>query len=484
MSSAMMIDTALRLSAPEVEALILGRSLVAMPLQFLEVGEYALCPDRPLIPTSSPSHYYKPDFLDLANTPAKPQVKAWAKCDRCELIDETEDLEKLSDLTLWTPETLREIIAERELIFLAYFRVYLLPEPLEVEAINPEDEFIPLLSPISITTANPVFDDDSFRDRCERLLKRQLPEHPELEALQTAIAQYALINPEAKRFANDIKRFLGINVSLKPETDPNLAWIDTIVDLGNRSKEKDEGKSNYQAGTDFENVVRQSLEFLGFTIDLSHRGGAGGLDLFCSHPYPIFGECKSGKKIPNDTAVQLLNLMTLRSENIDIARAGKIIIGPGKLTNQLEEAAKKHGMSIINPETLQKLVKLQSQYPNSVDLFELKDFLVPGQSDESIDRYIEQVKQKIQLRTQIIKALQKLEELGNNRPKKEVVRTQYNAMFASDIDSAISVKFAEEILIELSSPLTGYLGRIKEEGSDEYQFYFIREMPEIDSQSS
>jgi len=60
-------------------------------------------------------------------------------------------------------------------------------------------------------------------------------------------------------------------------------------DPGNCSKEIDAGKSNYQAGTDFENIVRLSLEFLGFTIDYAHKGG-GGLDLFCSKPYAQLGK--------------------------------------------------------------------------------------------------------------------------------------------------------------------------------------------------
>ena len=140
--------------------------------------------------------------------------------------------------------------------------------------------------------------------------------------------------------------------------------------MGNRTKELDTDKSNYQAGTDFEIVVRDSLEFLGSTTDYAHKGGAGGLDLLCSKPYPLVGECKSGKKIPNDTAVQLLNLGTLRLQDKEtLAKATKLIIGPGVPTTQLMDAAKVHGMAIMNPETLEKLVKLQSNYPNSVDLF-------------------------------------------------------------------------------------------------------------------
>jgi hypothetical protein len=88
-----------------------------------------------------------------------------------------------------------------------------------------------------------------------------------------------------------------------------LSWIYEITRLADRSIELDTGtKSNYQAGTDFENSVRRSLEFLGFVVDEAHRGGAGGLDLYCSHPFPLVAECKSGKSMPNGSVEQLLKL--------------------------------------------------------------------------------------------------------------------------------------------------------------------------------
>jgi hypothetical protein len=69
-----------------------------------------------------------------------------------------------------------------------------------------------------------------------------------------------------------------------------------------------EKKSNVKAGTDFENIVKKSLEFIGFTVDHVHAGGSGGLDLFCSKPFPLIGECKSGKNIPGNTVYELDNL--------------------------------------------------------------------------------------------------------------------------------------------------------------------------------
>ena len=96
-------------------------------------------------------------------------------------------------------------------------------------------------------------------------------------------------------------------------------------------------------------------------------------------------QCKSGRKIPNDTAIQLLNLGTLRLSNKEtFNKAVKIIIGPGSPTDQLEKAAKGHGMAIINPYTLEKLVHLQYQHPGSIELIELKQYLLDGRADNEV----------------------------------------------------------------------------------------------------
>jgi len=475
MSSAMMIDTALRLPAPEVEALISGRSLVAMPLQFIEVGEYALCPNRPPILTSSPNSYYKLDFLDLANTPAQPQIKAWAQCEICEPIDETESLEKLSELTIWTPETLREIIAERELIFLAYFRVYLLPEPLEIEAIDPEDEFIPLLPSISVTTAEPVFDDNSFRDRCERLVQRQ------------AIASV----PEPVDQETEIQQILmKISAQQQLRSDPDWEWIQTIADVGNSSD-----------GHTFEKLVRKSLIKLGFTnsstdpkmsLDPDSTGGSGGLDFYCEQPYPVVGECKATKteNVPDGTPAQLVKLgqKILNKTNDGVyydqyKRCIKIIFAAGKLTKDANQTAEGNQMNVIRPETLQQLMDMAANYPGSINLFQLKECLEKGNFGEAADdkvlKFIDDIKTAIKLRSHVVKFVK---EHLKEKVKKEYapVHAFHPAYPYSDPPEELSEPELHEILIELSSPLTGYLGRIKEEGSDEYQFYFIREMDEIE----
>ncbi|MEW6499398.1 MAG: DUF1802 family protein, partial [Cyanobacteriota bacterium] len=401
-------------------------------------------------------------------------IKAWAKCETCQILNDAESLAALSRLTVWTTDVLQETLSQRGHIFLTYLRVYLLPQPIEVP-VNPKGNFVSLPNLLTVTESSPVLSDRVFTQRRQQLEHRQPPPHPELEELQNAIAQLSINNPTAKELDRDIKIFLGWTESLHlRQSDPNLDWINTIADLGNRSKEN-EGISNYQAGTDFEIVVRNSLEFLGFTVDYFHKGGAGGVDVFCSQPYPLVGECKAGRKIPNTTAVQLLNLGTLRLKSKELfQQAAKLIIGPGEPTTQLNDVAIIQGMAIINPETLEKLVKLQSKHPNSIDLFKLKNYLKPGQSDDEVEKYIAQVEKEIRLRSHLVQLVKNY--LQNTGLDNAGVEALHGAYFGSHPPQPLKTEEMHDILIELSSPLTGYLGRIKgiDWGSD--RFYFLRDL--------
>ncbi|MEG5000197.1 DUF1802 family protein [Microcoleus sp. B4-D4] len=483
MSYSVFVDTALQLPAPDVEALIEGRVIAAMPRIFIEPGRsFALYPANISINLLPHEQYYRSSFLPIAKnsfsqlSSEKVLIKAWAKCEWCQILNDPESLEAVSQLTVWTTEALQQTILQRRYIFLAHLRVYLLPQPLEMP-VHPSGNFVSLPKSLNLTDSTPVVSDTIFAKRRQKLEKLEPPEHPELEELQSALVHLSAANPKAKQLDAEIKIFLGWSSDkpVKP-IKRDLAWINTIAALGNRTKELDTNKSNYQAGTDFEIVVRDSLEFLGFTIDYAHKGGAGGLDLLCSKPYPLVGECKAGKKIPNDTAVQLLNLGTLRLEDKEtLAKATKLIIGPGVPTTQLMDAAKKHGMAIMNPETLEKLVKLQSNYPNSVDLFKLKEYLKPGQSDDEVAKYIEQVEQEIKVRSHILAILKKYHE--NSGSERASVDALSGAYSMSNPPKKLSREELHEMLVELSSPLTGYAGRIKGESLGRDRFYFLRDLP-------
>jgi hypothetical protein len=510
MSRSSVIATALCLPIPDIEALIQGRIIVALPRIFLRPEQrFALYPAELSNTQFSYERYYCSNFLAVAQNAIKSQkpqgillqpqqislipqpeqltlpllvdevvkIQAWAKCEFCPSLDKAENLEALSQLTIWTPEALQDILQQHQHIFLAYLRVYRLSQPQEVSAkLGTQQKlgkFIGLPNSLTVSEANPVLSDRTFSIRKQQLETLQPPPYLELEELLGALA--SVTNPTAKQLETDIQVFLGWNSEpFTKQLNQNLAWINDIAALGNRSKEKDEGKNNFQAGTDFEIAVRKSLEFLGFTIDYAHKGGAGGLDLFCSKPYALVGECKAGKTIPNNTAVQLLNLGTLRLQSQELFKqATKLIIGPGEPTTQLKDAALVQGMSIINPETLEKLVKLQSKYHNSINLFELKQYLKPGQSDEEVEKYINKVEQDIKLRSQIIQLVKKY--LENTDSDQAIV----DALHGFIAGASIKIKTQElhEILVELSSPLTGYLGRIKGDDWKRDRFYFLRDLP-------
>ena len=480
MSQQVSIPTALRLPAPDIEALIQGRAIAAMPRMFINPQrQFALYPSDTSINALPNDQYYRSNFLPTAQKTLAELgsetvlIKAWARCELCQILNEAKAFDVLSQLTVWTEEAFQETLSQQGHIFLTYLRVYRLTQPVAIP-VHPNSRFVPLPQPLTVTDATAVLSDRIFTQRRRQLENRLPPQHPELEELQSAIAQ--LDNPDAQQLNNEIRQFLGwASNPLTQQLNSQPAWINTIADLGNRSKEQDTGKSNYQAGTDFENVVRDSLEFLGFAIDYSHKGGAGGLDLFCSKPYPLVGECKAGRKIPNTTAVQLLNLGTLRLQSKERFRqAAKLIIGPGEPTKQLEEAAEIQGMAIINPQTLEKLVKLQSKYRGSVDLFQLKEYLKPGQADDEVEKYIDQVSREIKLRSHLVQLVKNfLEDAGLDQAGVDAL---YGAYFGSKPPQPLQLREMHEILLELSSPLTGYLGRTKGSDWQRDRFYFLRDL--------
>ncbi len=82
------IPTALCLPVPDIEALIQGRTIAALPKMFIRPGQrFALYP-----------------------TDSSVSIKAWAKCELCQILDETKPLDILSKLTIWTPKGLKEIL--------------------------------------------------------------------------------------------------------------------------------------------------------------------------------------------------------------------------------------------------------------------------------------------------------------------------------------------------------------------------------------
>ena len=446
------IANGLRISATNLDALRSGAIVGAFSKTFLAIDRaFALYPD-----------------LQLENSDSV-TVELWAECKSCEGIDNTFDLLKLSQLTALPIEELESIFQQRASIFLVVLRVYKLSNPIQVQQ-QSTGNFVPLPESITIFEKIPILDDEQFQ---------QIQD-------QSKDLELSIISSQFPDIALDDEDFLKINSNiLSAETqevideenqiNDSLSWIKTISKLGDRSIKEDKGKSNYQAGTDFENIVKDSLEFLGFTIDEAHKGGAGGLDLFCSKPYPLTGECKAGKSIPNGAVKQLVALGGAHL-GVDkfIKSSVKLVIGAGNPTDPMLHDAQEWKVSIIKAMTLQKLVELKAKYDGAVNLFELKQYMQAGQIDDKIHEYIQKVESDIKLRSHVVQTVKNF--LLNNSFKEVETNVIFGLYAGSNPPKSLSTEELKEILIELSSPLAGYLGRVEEDGKKCDRFYYLRDL--------
>jgi Uncharacterized protein conserved in bacteria len=479
------IDRAIRLPAPEVEALIQGRMIAAIVWRMFNPGEkYALYPadnsNMPLMKPKQMSLFPESGQLELPLVVLdKVSIKAWAKCELCQILNEPESLEALSRLTVWKTKALEQILQQRPFIFVAYLRVYLLSQPLEM-SVQSSSNFVSLPKSLNVTDSTPVLSDFLFAKRRKQLEKLEPPEHPELEELQSAIALLSNTNPNAKQLDAEIKIFLGWSEKLptaKPDID--LDWIKTIAQIGNSSD-----------GNTFEKLVRQSLVKLGFansntnpkaSLNPESTGGAGGLDFYCETPYPVAGECKASKheSVPNSVTAQLIHLGLTHLGQDRFDRSVKIIVAAGPLTNPANQAAIGSKMNVIRPETLQRLVELKAKQPGSIDLLQLKPCLEQQpfgeEADAKVNRYIDDVREKLKVRSHIV---QLVKDFLERTKSTSVEFNQLHGAYAYSM-SPQPLKYEEmhQILIELSSPLTGYLGRIKGENWQSDRFYFLRDLP-------
>lgn len=443
----------LRISATNLDALRSGAIVGAFSKTFLAIDRsFALYPDLQV------------ENSDLVT------VDLWAECKSCENIDITFGISELSQLTALSIEELESIFQQRASIFLLVLRVYKLPNPIQVQK-QSTGNFVPLPETIIISEKIPILDDKQFQ---------QIQD-------QSKDLELSIVSNQFLDTALDDEDFLRINPNLltvesqevideENQTNNSLSWIKTISTLGDRSIEQDQGKSTYQAGTDFENIAKQGLEFLGFTIDESHKGGAGGLDLFCSKPYALTGECKAGKSVPSGTTEELLKLGGMRLGRDRFLESKKLIIGAGKVSNDVITASHEWKVSIIKAMTLQKLVELKTKYDGAINLFELKEYLQAGQIDNKIDEYIQKVESDIKLRSYIVQVV-KEEQYEDQQVSVTEIRSTYNAKYVTDPKQKLNDSIVKEILIELSSPLAGYLGRVKGEGGAGDRFYYLRDLP-------
>ncbi|MGB3512026.1 MAG: DUF1802 family protein [Microcoleaceae cyanobacterium] len=478
-----LIQTALCLSAPDIAGLIQGRTILAMSQRFIRRGEkFALYPTNGEINALPLAEYYRPGFVSIAEKSlleildGKVKILVWAKCEDCQIINEEARFDILSKLTIWTEAGLNKTLSQRGRIFLTYLRLYYLVEPIEME-VGLNSKFVTLPENITATLAKPILTNHSFEQRYRQILNRQLPLHPEIEKLQEALSLLTETNPKAKVLDQDIQKFLGwseYSYSIQTETD--LEWIKKIAEVGNSSD-----------GQEFEKLVRKSLIELGFSNSNSNpkislnpdsTGGAGGLDFYCEKPYFVVGECKATKTetVPDGTPAQLVKLGN-KFLGDNYHKCIKLIMAAGNLTKDANQTAIGNKMNVLRPETLERLVELKAKYPGSINLFQLKEILevepFGEAADGKVNQYIEQLEKQIKLRSHIIKVVKEHQEKA--RVENSNISELHTAYLYSHPQQKLYPQEMYEILVELASPLTGYLGRIKGEDKKSDRFYFLRD---------
>ncbi len=478
MSTLVVINTAFPFPAPDIEALLQGHSIVAMPRIFMNPGrQFALYPTDTSINALPTEQYYRSNFLPTArNTLSEIEgdtvlIKAWARCEHCQVIDQPDYLKMLSQLTVWTKEALLKTLAQRGHIFLTYLRVYRLPQPLEIP-VHPNPRFMPLPETLTITEATPVFGNLFFKQRCLQMQQRQSSPYPELKALQSAIAYLSDRNLAAKEIQREISNFL-IGVSARPikSMDSDLIWIERIAKVAN-SHDINELKI----------LVEKSFRKLGFTNSQTNKGGETetpeGINFYFDTPYPVV---VTSPAMPNETGdtstleevIEGVKKIIGASDNNCV----KLIVAAGELTPDEILEAKLYQMNVIHPETLQRLVEIQAYHKGSIDLMKLQNCWqnVWGSADETIQQYLADIRQILELRSLIVQLVK--HHLHNAGLKDTTVDALHRVYVTSKFTEPLTIEEIHGILIELSSPLTGYLGRIKGKDWQSDRFYFLRDLP-------
>ncbi|MEM9540498.1 MAG: DUF1802 family protein [Cyanobacteria bacterium P01_E01_bin.42] len=444
------IPVALYLPTLDIEALIQPKTIVVMPRRYLNPGQkFALYPVN-YKPERPQQEYYNTHFLEttkkIIEQPSHDRVaiKAWAKCEDCKMFDNSKEFAILSQLTIWAKATLEHYLSKSSFLFLAYLRVFQLPEAIAISPTSNADNKLGKIAEISqaiaIAQSHPVFDDAAFSQECKRIETRQLP---------------TLTHTPDK---ND---------------DNCLEWIKQIAEIGNSSD-----------GDRFEKLVRRSLIFLGFSnsnqnpkasLDPNKTGGRGGLDFYAEQPYFVVGECKATKtdKVTNETPSQLIKLGYKFLTHY--ASCIKIIFAAGQLTSDVNQVAIGNRINVIRPETLEKLVQLKAKFPGTVDLFTLKTCLEREPFGEAADRkvneYYDRIITELKIRSQLVEIVKQTQQ---NLIEFVALKGIYTYSHPSQV---LNEQQIYNILIELSSPLTGYLGREKGKEWRGDRFYFLRDLP-------
>jgi hypothetical protein len=484
------IINGIQLPAFDVEMLGLGKIFLVPFKQFLHQGKsFWLYPSATIPHNLTIEEYYQPQYIAKAKTSLTKystypiNLQFWGRCEYHWRINPEQQniLPKIAQSTIWNLTALEKLFEQHQVLKLAILRVYHLSKPCIINTPVDAGSFYWTKTEDLINNASEndicVISNDSFTKRKNIILSGESYPYTNIENLQWQCENLSENNPNFNTLNHDIKQFLGWNNQpVKNTLDPDLTWIKNIAKVGNSSD-----------GNEFEKLVRKSLIKLGFScsntnpkanLDPDKLGGAGGVDFYCEYPYQVVGECKATKteKIPSKTPGQLIQLGNNHlQEKYD--NCLKLIVAAGELTKPAELTMLNNGIYMISPETLEKLVELQTKYKNSVNLIELKQYLEKsnyGLVDDKINEYIEKVEQEIKLRSHIIQLVKNY--LQNAGIESTGVDTLHGAYFGSHPPQPLKPEEMHEILIELSSPLTGYLGREKGNNWKNDKFYYLRDL--------
>jgi hypothetical protein len=486
MRNDIMVQLSLSIPCPafEIELLLQGKLIALLPKMYLKGKSFLLYP----LDDHNPELFYhsefsKNDVLIVPSEQSKITIQSWAKCELCERVQSNQSIEQLSQSTVWTYQGLTAYRGQQPHLFVAYLRVYRLLQPIEMDRIHDADDkfgkFMGLNQAIALTGSQPVLSEDQFEESVQRLNDRQpLMIRQNSSPSKPNVREPDAIAPIQPEPCEPIQ-------AQTPPKPPPLPVPDIIPELINESaspydlsKIADVGNSS--EGHAFERLVRQGLLFLGFqnsgdnpkaSLDPETTGGAGGLDFYADYPYAIVGECKATKteKVPDGTPAQLVKLghKILKDHYHDCI---KLVVAAGELTNAANETASGNQINVLRPETIQRLVDLKRDYPGTINLFELKEILESEPFSEAVDaqinQYIDEIINDIQTRIHIINLVQQ-----QHPTSVDVLKGFYLGRYGKVLDPTE----LHYILVELSSPLAGFLGRKKGKRWQDDQFYFVRE---------
>jgi hypothetical protein len=519
------LSTALCLPTVEIEALLQGRTLVAISSSFRNPPHFLLCPVDLSLSGAQMQTRYRPNFWHSLrfshqlNNPDVVSIQAWAQCKTCRTYSLQDDLPTLSKLTVWSTHYLHELAQAQHKFFLVLLQIHRFNQPIELLMEPPSEEqlgrYITVPGAWSKQNTIALIDDNVFASRQEQLIKLVEPQHLALESLQTELVAIRENSLGAMLLDRDIRYWLGWSrVEETQLYDSDLAWIRKITQA-NESK----------AGNELQVLVQKSLLKLGFShsthdgtvskntvsknieaaevsknIEISKRlrtntfsnaseisetakttEVASNLNISFDAPYAVVGVCKVSKhnSVSNTVVQQLNRLAMLHSSYIQQPTVVKVLFVAGPLTDLAQKNAKRNKMNVMRPETLQRLSELKAQHPGAIDLFKLKLCLQQephGEAaDEKINAFVDEILQQLSVRAALIQAVkQGMQRTAQSHVSRDVICAAYAARTDRQLPH-LSIGEIDDVLIELSSPIAGYLGRVsKKNGQD--AFYLLREL--------